>query len=235
MRDPANSINLGLISGTGTALALSPASRSTHLYLCGGTGAGKSKLLEYLVRQDIKRWPDSRSGLLLLDPHGSVYNSMVAWMASPLALYFFFHTAANWGTERAKIHVEEYGRFPYPRGCTCGSSPRAPGVPSRGMSLLPHSWSTSSKKEISVGRNRSTFVAYASIIPVPAKLRNEKPRSFGGVSGPPWEAFRNVRSTIRAASLPENETGGSRLHLRAQQAAQTAKFLLLFRVDSCLA
>jgi hypothetical protein len=36
-------------------------------------------------------------------------------LASPLALYFFFHTAANWGTERAKIHVEEYGRFPYPR------------------------------------------------------------------------------------------------------------------------
>ena len=36
-------------------------------------------------------------------------------LASPLALYFFFHTAANWGTERAKVHVEEYGRFPYPR------------------------------------------------------------------------------------------------------------------------
>ena len=37
---------------------------------------------------------------------------------SPLFLYFFFHTAANWGTERAKVHVEEYGRFPYPRADT---------------------------------------------------------------------------------------------------------------------
>jgi hypothetical protein len=39
-------------------------------------------------------------------------------LASPLALYYFFHTAANWGTERAKIHVKEYGRFPFPRADT---------------------------------------------------------------------------------------------------------------------
>ena len=36
-------------------------------------------------------------------------------LASPLALYFFFHTCANWGTERAKIHVPEYERFPFPQ------------------------------------------------------------------------------------------------------------------------
>jgi hypothetical protein len=36
-------------------------------------------------------------------------------LASPLALYFFFHTSANWGIERPKIHVEEYARFPFPR------------------------------------------------------------------------------------------------------------------------
>ncbi|NJO48878.1 MAG: N-6 DNA methylase [Leptolyngbyaceae cyanobacterium RM2_2_4] len=35
-------------------------------------------------------------------------------LASPLALYFFFHTSANWGIERPKIHVEEYARFPFP-------------------------------------------------------------------------------------------------------------------------
>jgi hypothetical protein len=35
-------------------------------------------------------------------------------LSSRLALYFFFHTAANWGTERAKIHVDEYNRFPIP-------------------------------------------------------------------------------------------------------------------------
>jgi hypothetical protein len=39
-------------------------------------------------------------------------------LSSPLALYFFFHTAANWGTERAKIHLEEYARFPFPSADT---------------------------------------------------------------------------------------------------------------------
>ncbi|MFI5394013.1 MAG: class I SAM-dependent DNA methyltransferase [Candidatus Binatia bacterium] len=39
-------------------------------------------------------------------------------LGSPLALYFFFHTAANWGTERAKIHVAEYERFPFPAADT---------------------------------------------------------------------------------------------------------------------
>ena len=36
-------------------------------------------------------------------------------LVSPLALYFFFHTSANWGIERPKIHVEEYKRFPFPK------------------------------------------------------------------------------------------------------------------------
>jgi len=36
-------------------------------------------------------------------------------LASRLALYYFFHTTANWGIERAKIHVDEYRRMPFPR------------------------------------------------------------------------------------------------------------------------
>lgn len=36
-------------------------------------------------------------------------------LCSPLALYVFFHTVGNWGTERAKIHVGEYASFPFPR------------------------------------------------------------------------------------------------------------------------
>jgi hypothetical protein len=35
-------------------------------------------------------------------------------LASPLALYFFFHTSASWGIERPYIHVAEYERFPFP-------------------------------------------------------------------------------------------------------------------------
>jgi hypothetical protein len=63
-------------------LALPPQGRSTHLYICGGSGVGKSKLLEHLIRQDIKAWPDSHSGLLLLDPHGSVYHNLLDWLAA---------------------------------------------------------------------------------------------------------------------------------------------------------
>jgi hypothetical protein len=72
---------LGTIRGNGRTLALPPEGRSTHLYITGGSGAGKSKLLEHLIRQDIKAWLDSKCGLLLLDPHGSVYHNLVAWMA----------------------------------------------------------------------------------------------------------------------------------------------------------
>src|SRR5882757_2947455 len=80
-RQRGNTIRLGRIRGNGRTLALPPDGRATHLYVCGGSGVGKSKLLEYLIRQDIKAWPESRSGLLLLDPHGSVYHNLVDWMA----------------------------------------------------------------------------------------------------------------------------------------------------------
>ena len=56
--------------------------RGRHLYVVGSTGVGKSKLLEHLVRQDIKAWPKSRCGLLLLDPHGSVYRNTIEWLAA---------------------------------------------------------------------------------------------------------------------------------------------------------
>jgi hypothetical protein len=76
-----NSIRLGKVRGNGRSLALPPDGRSTHLYVCGGSGSGKSKLLEYLIRQDIKAWPESHSGLLLLDPHGTVYENVLDWLA----------------------------------------------------------------------------------------------------------------------------------------------------------
>src|SRR5262249_8438102 len=51
------------------------------LYVCGSTGTGKSKFLEHLIRQDIKNWHKSKCGLLLLDPHGSLYDSLMEWLA----------------------------------------------------------------------------------------------------------------------------------------------------------
>src|SRR5947209_12675434 len=76
-----NTIRLGKIRGRGRTLALPPDGRSVHLHICGGSGVGKSKLVEHLVRQDIVAWPERRCGLLLLDPHNSVYLNLLDWLA----------------------------------------------------------------------------------------------------------------------------------------------------------
>ena len=57
---PGNDLNLGRLGGRNADLILSRTERDTHLYVCGGTGTGKSKFLESLVRQDIKAWGKSK-------------------------------------------------------------------------------------------------------------------------------------------------------------------------------
>lgn len=39
---------------------------------------------------------------------------LTAYLRSKLARYFLFHTSSNWGVSRAKIHVEELLRIPFP-------------------------------------------------------------------------------------------------------------------------
>jgi|SRR5215831_11730294 len=39
---------------------------------------------------------------------------LTAVLNSPLATYFLFHTSANWGVERDKVHFEELLRLPFP-------------------------------------------------------------------------------------------------------------------------
>jgi hypothetical protein len=77
-----NPIRLGHIKDAPATLGMNAEQRGRHLYAVGSTGVGKSKLLEHLVRQDIKAWPERRCGLLLLDPHGSVYRNTIAWLAA---------------------------------------------------------------------------------------------------------------------------------------------------------
>jgi len=80
-RTLGNRVKLGLVDGGQTSLEMTPEMRATHLYLCGSTGTGKSKMLEYLIRQDIANWSKSKCGLLLLDPHGSLYDSLINWIS----------------------------------------------------------------------------------------------------------------------------------------------------------
>ena len=80
-RIPGNALELGIVDGKGVPLKMTPEMRSTHLYICGSTGTGKSKMLEHLVRQDIKNWHKSKCGALIIDPHGSLYSSIINWIA----------------------------------------------------------------------------------------------------------------------------------------------------------
>jgi Helicase HerA, central domain len=80
-RSRGNKVKLGFVDGKGVPLEMTPEMRSTHLYICGSTGTGKSKMLESLIRQDIARWPESKCGLLVLDPHGSLYDGLINWIA----------------------------------------------------------------------------------------------------------------------------------------------------------
>jgi hypothetical protein len=77
-----NDLKLGTVVNAGGQMLTLPAdARDKHLYVCGATGAGKSKFLENLIRQDIIASRKSKSGLILIDPHGSLYDSIVAWLA----------------------------------------------------------------------------------------------------------------------------------------------------------
>ena len=80
-RPHGNDLQLGIDQPSGKPIIFPASKRSTHLYVCGSTGTGKSKFLEHLIRQDIEKWRLSKSGLLLIDPHGSLYDSIMEWMA----------------------------------------------------------------------------------------------------------------------------------------------------------
>jgi hypothetical protein len=80
-RAPGNPLKLGIKNARGAFLTMTPEQRSTHLYICGSTGTGKSKMLESLIRQDIKNWRSSKCGALIIDPHGSLYNGLINWIA----------------------------------------------------------------------------------------------------------------------------------------------------------
>lgn len=58
-------------------LFLDPAERATGMHVIGSPGSGKSKFLEWLIRQDI----DAGHGVGLIDPHGSLYRDVLAYCA----------------------------------------------------------------------------------------------------------------------------------------------------------
>jgi len=82
MHPLGNDLILGAQLQTGAPVVLSRSARSQHMHISGATGTGKSKGMEYLIRQDIANWRRSGSGMLVLDPHGSLYDGVISWLAS---------------------------------------------------------------------------------------------------------------------------------------------------------
>jgi Type IV secretion-system coupling protein DNA-binding domain len=78
---PGNDLTLGRMAGRDAAISFPRTHRDKHLYICGSTGTGKSKLLEHLIRQDIVAWRKSKCGVMVLDPHGTLYDNLVEWLA----------------------------------------------------------------------------------------------------------------------------------------------------------
>lgn len=62
--------------------------RATHLYVVGATGTGKTKFLEFLIRQDIV----SGNGIGVIDPHGDLVEDIKAFLAYR---YHLFHDEAE--------------------------------------------------------------------------------------------------------------------------------------------
>ncbi|MCD6425030.1 MAG: type IV secretion system DNA-binding domain-containing protein, partial [Anaerolineales bacterium] len=59
-------------------IALSDLQRSTHTYVIGQSGTGKSRALESWIMQDIA----AGHGVGVIDPHGDLYNHLMAKLAN---------------------------------------------------------------------------------------------------------------------------------------------------------
>jgi excisionase family DNA binding protein len=55
---------------------IAEADRSTHFYVIGATGTGKTKFLEYLIMQDIEK----RNGFGVIDPHGDLIDDIEGYL-----------------------------------------------------------------------------------------------------------------------------------------------------------
>jgi hypothetical protein len=62
----------------GRLVGLDKAARRVHVHAIGGSGSGKSTCLDKIIRQIIA-WAEA--GLMLLDPHGTLYDAILSFLA----------------------------------------------------------------------------------------------------------------------------------------------------------
>lgn len=80
---------IGLGHSEGGPLWVSKEARDVHMQVLGLSRVGKSYFLEHMIRQDIA----SGAGVCVIDPHGELYDNLVAWLA------------ANEVQKRRRIHL----------------------------------------------------------------------------------------------------------------------------------
>ena len=74
----APSTLLGQDRKSSSTVLLSRQERMHHTHIIGGTGTGKSKIMELMLRRDVI---DRRAGTCLIDPHGSLYEEVVNFVS----------------------------------------------------------------------------------------------------------------------------------------------------------
>ena len=60
--------------GVETTIGLSEKERERHMYIIGGTGNGKTTMLQYMIEQDMK----SGKGIAVIDPHGDMAETILS-------------------------------------------------------------------------------------------------------------------------------------------------------------
>ncbi len=83
-RPPDGALLLGTVVGnssplpSGHTLWLSPSQRSKHLLAIGGSGSGKSRFLESLIRQDV----EAGRGVVVIDPHSDMVQAILHYVGT---------------------------------------------------------------------------------------------------------------------------------------------------------
>lgn len=72
-----NQVLFGYHRVTGQPVYLDDEARRLHMFIPGRSGMGKSSLLEFLIRQDIR----NGAGVIVIDPHGSLYRQTLSYVA----------------------------------------------------------------------------------------------------------------------------------------------------------
>lgn len=77
-----NDITIGTNSSSNIELVLSRRDRARHTYAVGSTRTGKTKLLELMARQDLHQHPRYGCPLVVIDPHGTLYDGIMGHAAA---------------------------------------------------------------------------------------------------------------------------------------------------------